>query len=153
MARLENAFRSFANDIRTKIAEIKENVNETRSIANRKLNEFEHPELSLQRNRRNPSHEVRPSPPPRHMSMPLPPYQPPYILEHRTPPPPPEYVYPPPGYNPYSPKPWSFPLEHRPRPHEFRQPFEERAYQRHRERYFPPCPHRDQGHRDYNPEE
>ena len=96
MAKLENAFRSFADDIRTQIVEIKENVNETRSMANRRLNELEHPELSLQRNRRNPLHKIRPSPPPRHRSMPLPPYQPPYILEHRTPPPPPEYGYPPP---------------------------------------------------------
>ena len=43
---------------------------------------------------------VRPSTPPRHRSMPLPPYQPPYIPEHRTPPPPLEYGYPPLGIIP-----------------------------------------------------
>ena len=47
MARLENASRSFVDDMRTQITEIKENVNEIRSMANRRLNELEHLELSL----------------------------------------------------------------------------------------------------------
>ena len=35
MTRLENAFKSFAKDMRAQDTEIKENLNETRSMANR----------------------------------------------------------------------------------------------------------------------
>ena len=47
MARLESAFKSFADDMRAQVAEIKENLNETRVMSNRRLNELEHPKLSL----------------------------------------------------------------------------------------------------------
>ena len=151
MATLENALTSFVSEMRVQVAKIKENLNKTRSMTNRRLNELEHPELSLQRNGRSPSQEIRPSQSPRHRSMPLPPYQPPYIPEHRIPPPLPEYGYPPPGYHPYSPEPRMFPLKYKPRPHEFRQPFEEHPYQCQREWNFRPNPHRDQGYRHYKP--
>ena len=85
MARLEEAFRSFATDMKAQVAEIRQDLNESRSMANRRLNELEHPELNLQRDRRTPPQEVRPSPPPRQRPAPLPTYQPPYVAEFRTP--------------------------------------------------------------------
>ena len=51
MDRLENSIKSLANEMRTQFAEVKEDINKTLSMANRRLNELEHPELSLQRNR------------------------------------------------------------------------------------------------------
>ena len=47
MARLENAFKNFSKDIRAQVNEIKNNLNETRALTNRHLNELEHPDISL----------------------------------------------------------------------------------------------------------
>ena len=86
VARLEAAFTSFATDMRTQLTEIRKDLKESEDMANRRLNYLEHPELSLQRNRRTPPQEVRPSPPPRRRSTPLPTYEPPYGAEPRMPP-------------------------------------------------------------------
>ena len=87
VARLWAAFTSFATDMKTQLTEIRKDLNESRDMANRRLNYREHPELSLHRDGRTPRQEVRPSPPPRPRSMPLPTNQPPYVAERRMPPP------------------------------------------------------------------
>ena len=119
VARLGSAFQSFAMDMKAQVVEIKENLNETSSMTNRRLNELEHPELSLHRDRRSSPHEGRPSLAQGHRSTPplvyLPLHQPAYWT-------PPHFDnrYPPPGYRPYSPEPRPHLPTHRPRPHEFR---------------------------------
>ena len=157
MTRLEDAFKSFATDMRAQVAEIKKDLNNLRSMTNQRLTELEHPDQSLQRTRGNPSQDARLLSPPRPRSMPLPTYQPPYVVGRRTHVPPPfEYGYPPPGYDPYTYEPRPFPPEQRPRHREFRQPpFEDHPYPQPRERYFPPNhadKNRDQGYRQYNAE-
>ena len=138
MDRLENAIKSLANEMRTQFAKVKEDINETRSMANRRLNELEHPELSLQRNRRTPSEENRPSPNHGHRTRTPLVHSPPVQPEYRTPMPF-MYGYPPPGYNPYY-------LEYEPPPpvwphhQEMRRPFQERPIPPRRERYPPPEP-------------
>ena len=101
MARLESLFQSFATDMKAQVAEIKENLNETRSMTNRRLNELEHPQLSHLRDRRSSPHEGRPSPAQGHRSTPPLVYSPPYQPEQWTPHY--EHRYLPPGYRPYSP--------------------------------------------------
>ena len=51
MTRLEDAFKSFANDMRVQVAEIKKDLNDSRPMTNQRLTELEHPEQSLQRTR------------------------------------------------------------------------------------------------------
>ena len=55
MTRLEDAFKSFANDMRVQVVEIKKDLNDSRSMTNQRLTELEYPEQSLQRTRGNPS--------------------------------------------------------------------------------------------------
>ena len=47
MARLENVFKNFAEDMIAQVKEIKKDLNKTRSMGNRCLNELEHPNLPL----------------------------------------------------------------------------------------------------------
>ena len=54
VARLGAAFTSFATDMRTQLTEIRKDLNESRDMANRRLNYLEHPELSLHRDERIP---------------------------------------------------------------------------------------------------
>ena len=138
--------------MKAQVAEIKENLNETRSITNRRLNELEHPQLSHPRDRRSSPHEGRPSPAQGHRSTPPLVYTPPYQPEQWTPPHP-EQRYPPPGYRPYSPEPRPHLPTHRPRPHEFRPHHQERPYPHVRERPLPPTPHREHGHRNFDPDD
>ena len=51
MTRLEDAFKSFATDMRAQVAEIKKDLNDSRFMTNEQLDELEHPEQSFQRTR------------------------------------------------------------------------------------------------------
>ena len=150
IARLESALQSFAMDIKAQVAEIKENLNETRAMTNRRLNELEHPELSLRRDRRSTPHEGRPSTAQGLRATPPMVHSPPYQPEYGTPP---HYEprYPPPGYRPYSPEPRPHFPTLRPRPYEFRPRHQERPYPYVREQPLPPHPVREHGHRNIDP--
>ena len=55
MTRLEDAFKSFATDMRAQVAGIKRDLNDSMSMTNQRLNKLEHPEQTPQRTRGNPS--------------------------------------------------------------------------------------------------
>lgn len=147
LSRLEKAFASFAEDMRAQVNEIKKDLNETRALTNRRLNELEHPDLSLHGSRRNSSVEARPSPSPGYRSTPPPSYPPPVQPEYKTPPP---FEH---GYPPYSSEPRPYLPTDMPRPHEYKQPLEEHPYHLHRERYFPLPPQGERRHRDFDPDD